>query len=98
LAANEVARSFIHNPTRDQPPLGHGHRDQIRNLSTGQIRETYRRAVRQLINELAETEEFCRAGIVAIDITEDDPLTSNRTDDEDEIIGTKQKNDEYTSQ
>jgi hypothetical protein len=81
LAANEGARSFIHESTRD--------------LSIEQIREMYRQAIRQLINELAETEEFFRAGIVAIDITEDDPFTGDRTDHEDEIIGTKEKNDEY---
>ncbi|WP_138005522.1 transposase [Halalkalirubrum salinum] len=98
LAANEGARSFIHESTRERTPLGHGHRDQIRNLPIEQIREMYRQAIRQLINELAETEEFFRAGIVAIDITEDDPFTGDRTDHEDEIIGTKEKNDEYAYQ
>ncbi|OAQ51287.1 transposase [Natrinema mahii] len=98
LAANEGARSFIHESTRDRTPLGHGHRDQIRDLSIKQIREMYRQAIRQLINELAETEEFFRAGIVAIDITEDDPFTGDRTGHEDEIIGTKEKNDEYAYQ
>ncbi|RLM49206.1 transposase [Halorubrum sp. Atlit-28R] len=95
LAANEGARSFIHESTRDRTPLGHGHRDQIRDLPIEQIREMYRQAIRQLINELAETERFFRAGIVAIDITEDDPFTGDRTDHEDEIIGTKEKTDEY---
>ncbi|AXG08399.1 transposase [Haloplanus rubicundus] len=98
LAANEGARSFIHESTRERTPLGHGHRDQIRDLSIEQIREMYRQALRQLINELAETEEFFRAGIVAIDITEDDPFTGDRTGHEDEIIGTKEKNDEYAYQ
>jgi len=58
----------------------------------------YRQAVRQLINELAETEEFYRAGIVAIDITEADPFTGDRTGHEDEIIGTKEQTDEYAYQ
>ncbi|GAA0305232.1 hypothetical protein GCM10009066_18890 [Halarchaeum salinum] len=98
LAANEGARSFIHESTRDRTPLGHGHRDQIRDLSIEQMREMYRQAVRQLINELAETEEFFRAGIVAIDITEADPFTGDRTGHEDEIIGTKEKNNEYAYQ
>ena len=98
LAANEGARSFIHESTRDRTPLGHGHRDQIRDLPIEQIREMYRQAIRQLINELAETEEFFRTGIVAIDITGDDPFTGDRTDHEDEIIGTKEKNDEYAYQ
>ena len=98
LAANEGARSFIHESTRDRTPLGHGHRDQIRNLSIEQIREMYRQAVRQLINQLAETEEFFRAGIVAIDITEADPFTGDRTGHEDEIIGTKENTDEYAYQ
>ena len=98
LAANEGARSFIHESTRDRTPLGHGHRDQIRGLSIEQIREMYRQGVRQLTDELAETEEFFRAGIVAIDITEDDPFTGDRTGHEHEIIGTKEKNDEYAYQ
>jgi IS4 transposase len=58
----------------------------------------YRQAVRQLINELAGTEEFFRAGIVAIDITEDDPFTGDRTGHEDQIIGTKERTDEYAYQ
>ncbi len=98
LAANEGARSFLHESTRDRTPLGHGHRDQIRDLPIEQIREMYRQAVQQLTNELAGTEEFFRAGIVAIDITEDDPFTGDRTGHEDEIIGTKEKNDEYAYQ
>ncbi|MFC6988650.1 transposase [Haloplanus sp. GCM10025708] len=98
LAANEGARSFIHESTRDRTPLGHGHRDQIRDIPVEQTREMYRQAVQQLIDELAETEEFFRAGIVAIDITEDDPFTGDRTGHEDEIIGTKEKNDEYAYQ
>ncbi|MCD2201292.1 transposase [Halobacterium sp. KA-4] len=98
LAANEGAQSFIHESTRDRTPLGHGHRDQIRDLPIEQIREMYRQAVQQLTNELAGTEEFFRAGIVAIDITEDDPFTGDRTGHEDEIIGTKEKNDEYAYQ
>lgn len=98
LAANEGARSFIHESTRDRTPLGHGHRDQIRDLSIGQIREMYRQAIRQLIDKLVETEEFFRAGIVAIDITEADPFTGDRTGHEDEIIGTKEKTDEYAYQ
>ncbi|WP_246988977.1 transposase [Halorientalis marina] len=98
LAANEGARSFIHESTRDRTPLGHAHRDHIRGLSIQQIREMYGQAVRQLIVELAETEEFYRAGIVAIDITEADPFTGDRTGHEDEIIGTKERNDEYAHQ
>ena len=98
LAANEGARSFVHESTRERTPLGHAHRDHIRVLSIEQIREMYRQAVRQLIAEIAETEEFFRAGIVAIDITEADPFTGDRTGHEDEIIGTKEKNDEYAYQ
>ena len=50
------------------------------------------------MDRVAETEEFFRAGIVAIDITEYDPFTGDRTDHEDEIIGTKEKTDEYAYQ
>lgn len=46
LAANEGARSFIHESTRDRTPFGHAHRDHIRDLSIEQIREMYRQAIR----------------------------------------------------
>jgi len=98
LAANEGARSFVHESTRERTPLGHAHRDHIRDLSIPKIREMYRQALRQLIDKVAETEEFFRAGIVAIDITEADPFTGDRTGHEDEIIGTKEENDEYAYQ
>lgn len=98
MAANEGARSFTHESSRERTPLGHAHRDHIRVLSFEQIREMYRQALRQLIDEVAETEEFFRAGIVAIDITEADPFTGDRTDHEDEIIGTKENTDEYAYQ
>jgi len=98
LAANEGARSFIHESTRDRTPLGHAHRDQIRDLSIAEIREMYRQAVTRLLDEVGRTEEFFRAGIVAIDITEADPFTGDRTGNEDEILGTKEKTDEYAYQ
>ncbi|QKY22126.1 transposase (plasmid) [Halolamina sp. CBA1230] len=98
LAANEGARSFIHESTRERTPLGHVHRDHLRELSVPKVREMYQQALRQLIDELAETETFFRAGIVAIDITEADPFTGDRTGHEDEIIGTKEQTDEYAYQ
>lgn len=98
LAANEGARSFIHESTRERTPLGHAHRDHIRDLSIEQIREMYRQAIGRLLGEVAETEEFFRAGIVAIDITEAEPFTGDRTGHEDEILGTKESSDEYAYQ
>jgi len=98
LATNEGARSFVYESTRERTPLGHAHRDHIRDLSIVQIREMYRQAIRNLIDEVAETEEFFRAGIVAVDITEADPFTGDRTGHEDEIIGTKENTDEYAYQ
>ncbi|RLM41975.1 transposase, partial [Haloarcula sp. Atlit-47R] len=98
LAANEGARSFVHESSRDRTPLGHAHREHIRDLSIEQIREMYRRAVNRLLAEVAGTEEFFRAGIIAIDITEADPFTGDRTGHKDEIIGTKEKTDEYAYQ
>ena len=98
LAANEGARSFTYESTRERTPLGHAHREQIRDLSIEQIREMYRHAVNRLLSEVAETEEFFRAGIIAIDITEADPFTGDRTGHKDEIIGTKEKTDEYAYQ
>jgi hypothetical protein len=58
----------------------------------------YRHAVSRLLDRVAEPEEFFRAGIVAIDITESDPFTGDRAGHEDEIIGTKEKTDEYAYQ
>jgi len=98
LAANEGARSFVYESTRNRTPLGHSHREHIRDLSIPQTREMYRQAVNRLLDEVAETEQFFRAGIVAIDITEADPFTGDRTGYEDEIIGTKEKTDEYAYQ
>jgi len=98
LAANEGARSFTYESSRDRTPLGHAHRDQIRDLSIEEIREMYRQAIGSLLNEVAGTEQFFRAGIVAIDITEADPFTGDRSGHEDEIIGTKEKTDEYAYQ
>ncbi len=98
LAANEGARSFVYESTRDRTPLGHGHRKQLRDLSIEQVREMYRQAIHRLLNRVAETEEFFRAGIVAIDITEAGPFTGDRTGHEDEIIGTKEQTDEYAYQ
>lgn len=98
LAANEGARSFVYESTRERTPLGHAHRDQIRNLSISEIRAMYRQAVNRLLDEVAETPEFFRAGIVAIDITEDSPFTGDRAGHENKIIGTKEKSDEYAYQ
>jgi hypothetical protein len=58
----------------------------------------YRQAITRLLDEIAGTEQFFRAGVVAIDITESDPFTGDRTGYEDEIIGTKEKTDEYAYQ
>jgi len=98
LAVNGGARSFIHESNRERTPLGHAHREHIRDLTIEQIREMYRQAVSRLLDRVAETEEFFRAGIVAIDITESDPFTGDRAGHEDEIIGTKEKTDEYAYQ
>ncbi|CQH64751.1 ISH7-type transposase HhuIRS5 (plasmid) [Halobacterium hubeiense] len=98
LAANEGARSFVYESTRDRTPLGHAHREHIRDLSIEEVREMYRQAITQLLNEAGETEQFCRAGIVAIDITEAAPFTGDRTGYEDEIIGTKENTNEYAYQ
>ena len=52
LAANEGARSFTLESSRDQTPLGHTHRSHLRNLSVDEIREMYREAVSRLSIEL----------------------------------------------
>lgn len=98
LAANEGARSFTLESTRDRTPLGHTHRSHLRDLSIEETREMYREAVRRILDQVAETNEFHRAGIVAIDTTEADPFTGDRSGHEHEIIGTKEKSDEYAYQ
>jgi len=98
LAANEGARSFLHESRRERTPLGHARRVHLRDLSVDWIREMYQQAVSRLIDRVAETKEFYRAGIVAIDTTEDDPFTGDRSGHEDEIIGTKEGSEEYAYQ
>ncbi len=58
----------------------------------------YREAMKRLNDRLEETDAFHGAGIVAIDITEADPFTGDRTGHEEEIIGTKEQSDEYAYQ
>ncbi len=89
LAANEGARSFTLESRRDRTPLGHTHRTHLRDLSIDEIREMYCEAIGRLLDRVAETAAFHRAGIVAIDTTEDNPFTGDRTGHEEEILGTK---------
>jgi IS4 transposase len=98
LAANEGARSFLYESTRERTPLGHNHRGQLRELSIDEIREMYRKAIRHITDRLGETDAFYRDGFVAIDTTEEDPFTGDREGHEDEIIGTKEESDEYAYQ
>jgi IS4 transposase len=58
----------------------------------------YREAVKRMVDRSSETDTFHRAGLVAIDITEEDPFTGDREGHEDEIIGTKESTDEYAYQ
>lgn len=58
----------------------------------------YRQAIERRVDRVAETDAFFRAGIIAIDITEVNPFTGDRSGHEDEIIGTKEKTDEYAYQ
>lgn len=58
----------------------------------------FHHAVERLIDYAAETDEFYRTGTVAIDTTEADPFTGDRTGHEDEIIGMKENTDEYAYQ
>lgn len=98
LAANEGARGFLYESNRERTPLGHNHRAHLRDLSVGKIREMYREAVKRIVDRLSKTDVFHRAGLVAIDITEEDPFTGDRAGHENEIIGTKKKNTEYAYQ
>lgn len=53
LAANEGARSFTYETTRNRTPLGHVHREQIRDLTIAEIREMNRQTVDRLLNEVS---------------------------------------------
>ena len=98
LAANEGARSFLYESTRERTPLGHNHRSHLRELSISEIREMYRNAIGRIIDRLGETDAFYRAGFVAIDTTEEEPFTGDRSGHEAEIIGTKENSNEYAYQ
>jgi len=98
LAANEGARSFIYESTRERTPLGHAHRDHIRGLSIPAVRRCTERPSIGCWKRLQGLRSSFEAGIVAIDITEADPFTGDRTGHEDEIIGTKEQTDEYAYQ
>lgn len=74
LAANEWVRSFVHESTHGRTPLGHVRCEHICSLSVEQVREMYWQAMNSLLEEAAETEEFRRAEIVTIGITESDPV------------------------
>jgi IS4 transposase len=58
----------------------------------------YREAVGRIVDRLGETDAFYRAGLVAIDTTEEDPFTGDRSGHKAEIIGTKENSDEYAYQ
>jgi IS4 transposase len=62
LAANECARSFTYESTRERTPLGHAHREQVRDLSIAETREMHRQAVSRLLSEVAETEASSEPG------------------------------------
>lgn len=62
------------------------------------IRSMYRQAVGRIICEAQREADLTRPVMVAIDITEDTPFTGDRTDHEDEIIGTKESNEDYAYQ
>lgn len=98
LAANEGAQSFLYESQRERTPLGHVHRAHLREFTISEIRAMYRHAVGFLVDRIAETDAFYRAGVVAIDTTEADPFTVDRAGHEDEILGTKEETDEYAYQ
>ena len=98
LCVNDGAQNFLFESTRERTPLGHVHRHHLRQLSVDAIRETYRNAVNRMLAEAVKYTELVRWVTVAIDTTTADPLTGDRTGYEDEIIGTKEADDEYAYQ
>lgn len=79
LTANDGGRSFTYDSTRERTPLGHNHRARIRHLSIERIRVMYREAATRLVERTAKTHEFFQAGSIAIDTTEPEPFTGDRT-------------------
>nr|WP_306061190.1 hypothetical protein [Natronococcus sp. AD5] len=49
----------------------------------------YHEALQRLIDRVSETDAFYRAELIAIDTTETEPFTGDRTGHEDEILETK---------
>lgn len=99
LCANEGARSFITESTRELTPLGHVHRYHIRQqFSIETIRDMYHEAMQRLLAETTSRSEYFGEAAVAIDTTVDDPFTGDREGHEEEIIGTKADDDEYAYQ
>jgi putative transposase len=98
MAVTEGARSFLVDSTREKTPLGHVHRHSLRQLPISDIRSMYRQAVGRIIREAQREADLTQPVMVAIDITEDTPFTGNRTGHEDEIIGTKESNEDYAYQ
>lgn len=99
LCANEGARSFITDSTRELTPLGHVHRYHIREqLSIDDLRDMYHEAMQRLLAETTSRSEYLGDAAVAIDTTADDPFTGDREGHKDEIIGTKNDDDEYAYQ
>ncbi|WP_309242245.1 transposase [Halocatena marina] len=99
LCANEGARSFITESTREKTPLGHIHRHHIRQqLSIETIRDMYHEAMQRLLAEATSRSEYFGEAAVAIDTTAADSFTGDRDGHEDEIIGTKEDDDEYAYQ
>lgn len=98
MAVSEGARSFLVDSTREETPLGHVHRHSLRQLPISDIRSMYQQAVGRIICEAQREADLTRPVMVAIDITEDTPFTGDRTDHEDEIIGTKESNEDYAYQ
>jgi hypothetical protein len=99
LCANEGARSFITESTRELTPLGHVHRYLIREqLLIDDIRDMYHETMQCLLAETTSRSAYFGEAAVAIDTTVDDSFTGDREDHEEEIIGTKEDDNEYAYQ
>jgi IS4 transposase len=99
LCANEGARSFTTESTRELTPLGHIHRSHIRQqFSIDDIRDMYHEAMHRLLAETTSRSAYFGEAAVAIDTTEAEPFTGDREGHKDEIIGTKKDDDEYAYQ
>jgi len=94
LHANAGAELFAREAS-DVTPLGHNHRDQLREQSIDDYRAMLSEAVANVVTEAKREGVLDRKVTVAIDITTSTPFYGDRDGRENVVLGTKEQNDDY---